>query len=139
MIGRSLAKTDVDTCLDAIARQADSAASQHSELWLEAALRVIFMSYFVELPSLDEAGLSAVWRGLNAVKERLQRSDKFLLVAPLEFRFVRGGNTVLSRTYTTRPNTTFVNLDMIGYVPADEASRYSAECFTSLRTSNASG
>ena len=127
LIGRSLAQTDVDTCLDAIARQADSASRQHSELWLDAALRVIFMSYFVELPSLDETGLSAVWQGLNAVRERLQRSDKFLLVAPLEFRFVRGGNSVLSGTYTTRPDATFVNLDMIGYVPADEPSRYPAE------------
>jgi FAD/FMN-containing dehydrogenase len=127
VIGRSLAQTDVDTCLDAIARQADQAAGQHNELWLDAALRVIFMSYFVELPSLDDAGLGLVWQGLNAVKERLQRSDAFLLVAPLEFRFVRGGDSALAGTYTTKPDATFVNLDMIGYVPADQPSRYPAE------------
>ena len=127
LIGRSLASTDIDTCLDAIARQADSAARQHNELWLDAALRVIFMSYFVELPSLDETGLSLVWQGLNAVRARFQRSEKFLLVAPLEFRFVRGGSSALSGAYTTKPNATCVNLDMIGYVAADEPSRYPAE------------
>ena len=101
VIGRSLAQTDVDTCLDAIARQATYAAGEHNELWLDAALRVIFMSYFIELPSLDDAGLDPVWQGLNAVRQRLQQSGAFLLVAPLEFRFVRGGDSALAGTYTT--------------------------------------
>jgi FAD/FMN-containing dehydrogenase len=127
VIGRSLARTDVDTCLDAIVRQADQAAGKHNELWLDAALRVIFMSYFVELPSLDEKGLDIVWQGLNAVKTRLQHSDDFLLVAPLEFRFVRGGDSALAGTFTTKPDATFVNLDVIGYVPADHPSRYPAK------------
>ena len=30
-------------------------------------------------------------------------------------------------TYTAKPDATFVNLDMIGYVPADQPSRYPAE------------
>jgi FAD/FMN-containing dehydrogenase len=123
-LGVSLAHTDVDTALLAIGNQFEDAKKENKELWLKSALRVIFMSYFVELPGLDDAGLGKAWRGLNAVTERLQSSHKFQLVAPLEFRFVRGGNTVLAGTYTETANATFVNLDMIGYVPAEEASKY---------------
>ena len=78
-------------------------ASQHSELWLDAALRVIFMSYFIELPSLDEAGLGIVWRELNAVTARLQRVGRLPARRSARIPLVRGGNSALSGTYTTRP------------------------------------
>ena len=68
----------------------DQATTVHSDLWLTKASRVIFMSYFVELPALDDAGLSKAWKGLEAVMARLQNSTDFLVVAPMEFRFVRG-------------------------------------------------
>ncbi|MCK7496690.1 MAG: hypothetical protein MZW92_41620 [Comamonadaceae bacterium] len=84
------------------------------------------MSYFVELPALDDAGLSKAWKGLEAVMARLQSSTDFLVVAPMEFRFVRGGDTALAGTYTETPNATFVNLDLIGYVYAVAASEYPA-------------
>ncbi|WP_342623909.1 FAD-binding protein [Pseudomonas alkylphenolica] len=102
----------------------DQAAAIYSDLWLTKASRVIFMSYFVELPALDDAGLSKVWQGLNAVMARIKSSTDFLLVAPMEFRFVCGGDTALAGTYTQTPNATFVNLDLIGYVPAVAASDY---------------
>jgi FAD/FMN-containing dehydrogenase len=124
LLGVSLAHTDVDTALLAIQNKFDYAKQGNKELWLESALRVIFMSYFIELPGLDDAGLGKAWRGLNAVTKRLESSQKFQLVAPLEFRFVRGGNTVFAGTYTEATQSTFVNLDMIGYVPAVDASRY---------------
>ncbi|RFD25136.1 FAD-linked oxidoreductase [Pseudomonas sp. GL93] len=102
----------------------DEAASVYSDLWLTKASRVIFMSYFIELPALDDEGLGKAWQGLDAVKARLQDSADFLVVAPLEFRFVRGGDTALAGTYTQTPDATFVNLDLIGYVPAVAASDY---------------
>ena len=114
----------IDTGYLTIQSLFDKAVSVYSDLWLAWASRVIFMSYFVELPALDDAGLSKAWQGLNAVVTRLQASQDFLLVAPLEFRFVRGGDTALAGTYTTNPNATFVNLDMIGYVPAVAGSEY---------------
>jgi len=104
----------------------DQAATVYSDLWLTKASRVIFMSYFVELPGLDDVGLSKAWKGLAAVMARLQSSTDFLVVAPMEFRFVRGGDTALAGTYTETPNATFVNLDLIGYVPAVAASEYPA-------------
>src|SRR5215831_16146184 len=104
----------------------DQAATVYSDLWLTKASRVIFMSYFVELPGLDDVGLSKAWKGLAAVMARLQSSTDFLVVAPMEFRFVRGGDTALAGTYTETPNATFVNLDLIGYIPAVAASEYSA-------------
>ncbi|MEX5512539.1 D-arabinono-1,4-lactone oxidase [Pseudomonas paralactis] len=102
----------------------DEAAAVYSDLWLTKASRVIFMSYFIELPALDDSGLSKAWQGLDAVRTRIKGSSDFLVVAPLEFRFVRGGDTALAGTYTQTPNATFVNLDLIGYVPATPASDY---------------
>lgn len=102
----------------------DQATTVYSDLWLTKASRVIFMSYFVELPALDDAGVGKAWQGLNAVMSRLKSSTDFLVVAPMEFRFVRGGDTALAGTYTETPNATFVNLDLIGYVPAVAASEY---------------
>lgn len=126
-LGMSLARTDVDTCFLAIQNQFEKAKSEAKELWLEDALRVMFMSYFIELPAFDGVGFGKVWRGLQAVTDRLRASNKFQLVAPLEFRFVRGGDTALSATYPRNAGAFFVNLDMIGYVPASPASQYSAE------------
>ena len=102
----------------------DQATAVYSDLWLTKASRVIFMSYFIELPALDDAGLGKAWQGLDAVMARIRSSTDFLVVAPMEFRFVRGGNTALAGTYTDTPNATFVNLDLIGYVPAVAGSEY---------------
>lgn len=126
-LGISLAHTDVDTCFLAIETQFANAKKENKELWLEDALRVMFMSYFIELPDFGDAGLGKVWRGLLAVSDRLRNSTRFQLVAPLEFRFVRGGDSALAGTYTTNAGSAFVNLDMIGYVPAEQASKYPAE------------
>lgn len=104
----------------------DAAAQVYSDLWLTKASRVIFMSYFIELPALDAAGLTKAWAGLQVVADRLQRSSDFLLVAPMEFRFVRGGDTALAGTYSTNPDSVFVNLDLIAYVPAVAGADYPA-------------
>jgi FAD/FMN-containing dehydrogenase len=122
----SAASAIIDTGYLTIESLFDKAVSVYSDLWLAWASRVIFMSYFVELPALDDAGLSKAWQGLNAAITRLQASQDFLLVAPMEFRFVRGGDTALAGTYTTNPNANFVNLDMIGYVPGVAGSEYPA-------------
>ncbi|MEP6537079.1 MAG: D-arabinono-1,4-lactone oxidase [Bryobacteraceae bacterium] len=126
-LGVSLAHTDVQTCFSAIETQFENAKKKNKELWLEDALRVMFMSYFIELPAFDDAGLGKAWRGLQAVSDRLRSSNKFQLVAPLEFRFVRGGDSALAGTYTRNAGSAFVNLDMIGYVPAAQASKYPPE------------
>jgi FAD/FMN-containing dehydrogenase len=122
----TIASAAIDTGYMAIENFFNKAVSDYSDLWLTWASRVIFMSYFIELPAIDDAGLGKAWQGLNAVITRLQAKD-FLLVAPLEFRFVRGGDSALSGAYTATPNATFVNLDMIGYVKDTPASDYPNE------------
>ncbi len=102
----------------------DEAGKVYSDLWLTQAVRVMFMSYFIELPTLDETGLGQAWEGLNAVTERLNQSKDFLLAAPMEFRFVQGGNTALANTYTQTPGSTFISMEMIGFVEATEAENY---------------
>ena len=101
----------------------DVAAADYSDMWLTQAARVIFMSYFIELPNLDDVGLNRTWQGLNAVVNRLKPQD-FLLVGPIEFRFVKGGNSAMAGTYTSNANSTFVNLDLIAFVEATQASAY---------------
>ncbi len=97
-----------------------TANANASDLWLDDAARTIFMSYFIELPDLREKGLDIVWRALQAVRRRVVADNNFHVAAPLEFRFVRGGNTLLAGTYSERPNSVFVNLDLIGFALENE-------------------
>ena len=136
---KSAASTIIDTGYLTVEELFDQATTIYSDLWLTKASRVIFMSYFVELPALDDAGLSKAWKGLKAVMARLQSSADFLVVASMEFRFVRGGDTALAGTYTETPKAIFVNLDLIGYVSAVAASDTPPDCFISSRTSSVPG
>ncbi len=119
-----LASLVMDAAFNTIEKLFDTAAAAYSDMWLTQAARVMFMSYFVELPAVDDAGLSRVWQGLNAVVSRLNSSSDFMLVGPIEFRFVKGGDSAMAGTYSTNSNSTFVNLDLIAFVKATEASAY---------------
>ena len=123
---RVLASLVMDAAFSTVEKLFDTAAANYSDMWLTQAARVMFMSYFIELPAADDAGLNRVWQGLNAVVNRLNTSTDFLLVGPIEFRFVRGGDSALAGTYTANANSTFVNLDLIAFVKATEASAYPA-------------
>jgi FAD/FMN-containing dehydrogenase len=101
----------------------------HSDLWLTGAVRVIFMSYYIPLPGLDDKGLDKAWDGLDVVSEIVTKEGNFHISAPMEFRFVKGGNSAMSGAFTEDPeHTWFVNLDLIGFVEADQmASAYPAK------------
>ncbi|WP_406826882.1 FAD-binding protein [Pedobacter sp. KACC 23697] len=125
--GSTFAATVVmDLAYGEIEKLFDAAAAKYSDLWLSKAARVMFMSYFFELPDLSDAGMQLVWKGLNVVTDRLKKSNDFLVVAPLEFRFIKGGNTALAGTYTDNPDSTFVNLDLIAFIEPTVASSYPA-------------
>lgn len=113
--------------LDVIESEVDAANRAHAELWLTKAMRVMFMSYFIELPALDAAGLSKVWKGLQVVGEIVTQNGNFHIAAPMEFRFVRAGDTPLSGTFSTEPDAVFVNLDLIGFVDAVPGDQYPDE------------
>lgn len=74
-LGRGVAETVMNSAISVIEGLFDKATKASSDLWLTKAARAIFMSYFVELPDLDTAGL-------------------------------------------------IVNLDLIGFVPAEQAQQY---------------
>lgn len=100
-----------------------TANKSYSEMWLSGAVRVIFMSYYVPLPGLDDAGIGKVWDGLDVVSQIVLQDNNFHIAAPMEFRFVKGGDTAMSATYTEDPdNTWFINLDLIGFVEYDQAT-----------------
>ena len=108
---------------DVVEPDVATANKSHSEMWLTGAVRVIFMSYYVPLPGLDDAGLGKVWDGLDVVSQIVLQDGKFHIAAPMEFRFVKGGDTAMSATYTEDPaNTWFINLDLIGFVEYNQTT-----------------
>ena len=109
--------------MDVIKSSGNTANQAYSDLWLAESAQVIFMSYFIELPDLDEKGLTKVWDGLAVVGDRTIKQDAFHIAAPLEFRFVKSGNTALSGSYSTKP-TYFINLDLIGWIEPIPAAEY---------------
>jgi len=82
------------------------------------------MSYFIEIPDLQDAGLGITWDGLNIVNTYVTQYGNFHICAPMEFRFVRGGNTAMAATFSTTPNACFVNLDLIAWVDVGTSSQY---------------
>jgi hypothetical protein len=106
--------------------QVTEANRKDMEMWLTGAVRVIFMSYYIPLPNLDDEGLGKVWNGMDAVSKIVLQDNKFHIAAPMEFRFVKGGNSAMSATFTEKPEETwFINLDLIGFVKDGKmASQY---------------
>lgn len=112
--------------LDEIESQAKTANKAYSDLWLSEASQVMFMSYFFELPDLGDAGIGLVWDGLDVVARRTVKEGSFHIAAPLEFRFIRAGNSAMSGTYSDNPGATFVNLDLIGFIEPVRSADYPA-------------
>ncbi len=112
--------------LDEIESQVGAANDVYSELWLAKSSQVMFMSYFIELPALDDAGLGKVWDGLDVVARRVIQDDSFHIAAPMEFRFVKAGDSALAGSYSTNADAYFVNLDVIGFIEPTQASDYPA-------------
>ena len=111
-----------------IQNQVDTANAKYSDLWLGEAARVIFMSYFISMPDLSEASLRAVWPGMQVVYDYVQVSSNFHTAAPMEFRFIKAGNSALSGTFSTNPDSYFINLDLIGFThEGKSAAEYSPE------------
>jgi hypothetical protein len=97
----------------------DVKAANHkgSDLWLKEAARATFMSYFVELPDLDAGGLGLVFRALKSVGSKMVADNAFHMAAPMEFRFLRSGNSALAGTYSSNSGGSYVvNFDLIGFV-----------------------
>lgn len=111
--------------LDNIEKQVEEAG--RSDLWLGEAAQVMFMSYFIELPALDDAGLGIVWDGLQVVGDYVIEDGNFHIAAPMEFRFVKGGDSVMSGTFTQNPDAWFINLDLIGFIEPTTSADYPDE------------
>jgi D-arabinono-1,4-lactone oxidase/FAD binding domain len=114
--------------MDVIESDGKAANLAHSDLWLNGAVAVIFMSYFIPLPAIDDAGLGKVWDSLDVVSKIVIPNGNFHIAAPMEFRFVKGGDSAMSGAYADQPDTIFVNQDLIAFVkPGLQASQYPGE------------
>jgi FAD/FMN-containing dehydrogenase len=118
--------------LDEIESQVKTANQEFSDLWLAKSSRVIFMSYFIELPRLDDEGLEKAWEGLDVVNTYVTQWGNFHIAAPVEFRFVKGGDSAMSGTFSKNSDAYFVNLDLIGFVKPTKSSEYPAELLKSF-------
>ena len=58
------------------------------------------MSYFFELPNFDDAGLGLVWDGMDVVARRIIQNGDFHIAAPMEFRFIKAGDSAMSGAYS---------------------------------------
>jgi len=109
------ARSLISTSLSVIQGQVDTAAAEGRTHWLNLAAQVVFMSYFIELPSNDEEGLKTAWDALQVVVDRIDASSEFRPVLPNEFRFVRSGDTLLAGTYTGDEDSLFVSIEVLGF------------------------
>ncbi len=123
------AKETIFAAYDQIKKQFLAAKKNYSDLWLTKAARVSFNSYFIPISQIDEAGLGVAWDALQVVPRQLAKTDDFRLVGPMEFRFVKGGNTAMAGTWADEADqeTWFVNIDAIGFVHPTDASEYRGE------------
>ena len=110
-----------------IDKQVSTANTNHSDLWLSEAVRVMFMSYFIEISKADSDGLGKVYDALQVVGKPMEDGSDFYIVAPMEFRFITGGDTAMAGTYTETSDSLFVNLDLIGFVEATPSANYQPE------------
>jgi FAD/FMN-containing dehydrogenase len=111
--------------MDVIESDGKAANLAHSDLWLNGAVAVIFMSYFIPMPDMDDEGLGKVWDSLDVVSKIVVPNGNFHIAAPMEFRFVKGGDSAMSSAYTDQKGTMFVNQDLIAFVkPKLMASEY---------------
>lgn len=106
--------------------QVNTANGKHSDLWLTEAVPVMFMSYYLELPGINQAGLEKVYDALQVVGKPMAQGSPFYIAAPMEFRFITGSEVAMAGTYTENPDAIFVNLDLIGFVEATPSSQYSS-------------
>ena len=58
-----------------------------------------------------------------------------MIAGPIEFRFMKGGSAVMAGTYTTNPDSYYVNLDLIGFTESDATpAEYSPELLNFFAT-----
>ncbi|MFZ6781365.1 FAD-binding protein [Undibacterium sp. Ji83W] len=123
IVGTAAAAMITSAAISVIKGEVKAAGQKNSDLWLGDAARVIFMSYFIELPDLGAESLSKVWGALKSVSDKVNKSSNFHIAAPMEFRFIKGGNTAMAGTYTSNADVYFVNLDLIAFVAVHDDTK----------------
>jgi hypothetical protein len=102
--GLTLAAMISNVAINNIQSFVQTADTNGSDLWLTAAVRTIFMSYFVPLPDLGSAGLSLIWGAMQSVMNKVTGlGSGFHTAFPLEFRIVQSGNSALAGTCSDTP------------------------------------
>lgn len=124
IVGKKGAEFFVKTAMQNIATsQVTSAFMSYSEAWLQDSARCIFMSYFIELPNLGAEGLAKTYHLLTDVADIVTKKDNFHISAPMEFRFVKAGNSAMAGTYNTNPRKVYVNLDLIAFIDPGKSAK----------------
>ena len=117
----------ISSNMQAITYLMKEAITNQNVHWLPYALatRCAFMSYFIPLPNDDGHGLETAWNALQVITALLKKSRHFISAAPVEFRFVRSSDAVLSGTYARKgKEQLFISIDVIVYVNKGSSKKY---------------
>ncbi|NEP12673.1 MAG: FAD-linked oxidoreductase [Symploca sp. SIO2C1] len=119
--GKELRTAMMNLFMTAIEAVVGRTNENNLELWYIIPVPpVIFMSYFIPLGDIGPTGLGKAWDALKVVADKVRGSQQdFYIAGPMEFRFVKGGDTAMSGTYSANPDEYFVNLDLLGFMKAD--------------------
>lgn len=95
-----------------VQQQMQAAAASNNDMWITQTPRAKFMAYFLPADNL--------WDAMQAVANQLKKSNEFLVVMPMEFRFVKGGDSALAGTYSPDNQTPLLaNLDLVLFAVED--------------------
>ena len=121
----------ISTSFSGMSKLMDKAIAGHDLLWLSHGLRSMDMSYFIPLPQDSaEKALHKAWKALQIVRDELSSSRDFISPFPVEFRFVRGSNSLLAGNYTehyspaVEKNQLFLVVEVVGAVRKGSVEDY---------------
>jgi len=111
-----------------IRSEMQTAINNHASTWLTKAAKVTFMSYAIPLPDNNDQGLDVAWKALRVVNEvsdmMKYKPDKFAVAVPVEFRFLRGDDAILSATYSKNPKQRYIAIEIVGFPNPDDQGHY---------------
>ena len=78
--------------------------------------------------------MGKVWDGMDVVARRVIQGGDFHIAAPMEFRFIKAGDSAMSGAYSENPDAIFVNLDLIGFIEPTPSADYPPHPLTRRRS-----
>jgi FAD/FMN-containing dehydrogenase len=109
---------------DTIQRSMNTAINNNDAMWLDQAVRTMALSYSIPLPNNADSGLDVAWDALQVAKTNLEELGAFTMAAPMEFRFVRSDDSLLSGDYSSGLPHRVISVEAIVFVSEENPKAY---------------